>query len=146
MKKNYKSKGFTLIELLIVLGIIILLMVTIYFILDPEKRFAETRNARRWQDITSVLNAVKQYQVDNLGDLPPGFPTDYVVIGNGQNGTYDLLTHLKNSRNLLKMPYDPKFGSQENTCYLVKADGGIVWILAGCAETEYTTGDIELVW
>ncbi|MBU1145935.1 type II secretion system GspH family protein [Patescibacteria group bacterium] len=69
MKKNH---GFTLIELLIVIGIIAFLASAIFIAVDPAKRFAESRNARRWTDTSAVLEAVLQYAVDQDGTLPSG--------------------------------------------------------------------------
>ena len=65
MEKN--KKGFTLIELLIVIAIIAILGAVVFVALDPLTRFRDTRDARRWSDITAVLNAIKVDQVDNGG-------------------------------------------------------------------------------
>jgi len=67
-----RQKGFTLIELLIVIGIIAFLASAIFIAVDPAKRFAEARNARRWTDVSSILEAVLEYAVDNGGTLPAG--------------------------------------------------------------------------
>lgn len=62
------QKGFTLIELLIVVGIIAILATATFVALDPIKRFKDSRDARRWSDISEILNAIKVYQVDR-GEL-----------------------------------------------------------------------------
>lgn len=76
-----RQKGFTLIELLIVIGIIAFLASAIFIAVDPAKRFAEARNARRWTDVSSVLEAVLEYAVDNTGTLPAGIDA---VLGTSQ--------------------------------------------------------------
>ena len=61
------SKGFTLIEFLIIIAIIAILSAVVFVALDPLTRFKDTRDSRRWSDISSILNAVKIDQVDNGG-------------------------------------------------------------------------------
>ena len=68
--KVSNSKGFTLIELLIVITIIGILAVVIFVAVDPLKRFADARNAQRFSEVNSVLEALLKYQVDNRGYLP----------------------------------------------------------------------------
>ena len=65
MKRD--SRGFTLIEFLIIIAIIAILAAVVFVALDPLTRFQDTRDSRRWSDITSVLDAVKVDQVDNGG-------------------------------------------------------------------------------
>jgi len=62
-----KNKGFTLIELLIVVGILSVLIAAVAVALNPAKQFAKANNARRWADITNIMNAVSQNIVDNQG-------------------------------------------------------------------------------
>jgi len=57
---------------LIVIGIIVFLASAIFIAVDPAKRFAEARNARRWTDVSAVLEAVLTYAVDRGGTLPAG--------------------------------------------------------------------------
>jgi len=61
------SKGFTLIEFLIIIAIIAILSAVVFVALDPLTRFQDTRDSRRWSDITSILDAIKVDQVDNGG-------------------------------------------------------------------------------
>ena len=60
-------KGFTLIELLIVIAVIVILAAAVFVALNPAKRFADARNARRQTDVQNILNALKTDQVDNGG-------------------------------------------------------------------------------
>ncbi len=78
-------KAFTLIELIIVIAIIAILAAAIFVAIDPARRLHESRNARRWSDVTTILDAVIKYQVDNEGthystvaDLTAG---EFAIIG-----------------------------------------------------------------
>lgn len=69
-------QGFTLIELLLVIGIIAILAAIILVAVDPPKRFAQARDARRAGEAYSVLNAVLNYMSDNVGTVPAGLDSD----------------------------------------------------------------------
>ena len=68
MKKGLAIRGFTLIELLIVIAVIAILAAVAFVALDPLTRFRDTRDARRWSDISAMMTAVKADQVDNRGN------------------------------------------------------------------------------
>lgn len=70
MKKTF-FKGFTLIELLIVIAVIGILAVGAFVALNPGVRLQDSRDSRRWTDVTALLEAIKVDQVDNKG---PYFP------------------------------------------------------------------------
>jgi prepilin-type N-terminal cleavage/methylation domain-containing protein len=61
------KKGFTLIELLIVIAIIAIIAAVIFVALDPLKRFQDSRDSTRWQEVTTILEAIQVDQVDNGG-------------------------------------------------------------------------------
>jgi prepilin-type N-terminal cleavage/methylation domain-containing protein len=67
MKKKYQKRGFTLIELLIVIAIIAIIAAVAFVALDPLTRFKDSRDSRRWQDISSIADAIVVNQVDNHG-------------------------------------------------------------------------------
>lgn len=78
------ARGFTLIELLVVLGIIAVLFAVVLVAVNPGRRFAEARNARRQSDVRSILEASLAYTVDNRGTPPPYLPPTSTCIGTGQ--------------------------------------------------------------
>jgi len=65
--KHLVRRGFTLIELLIVIAIIAIIAAVVFVALDPLTRFRDSRDAKRWADISGILSAVKIDQVDNGG-------------------------------------------------------------------------------
>ena len=84
-----ERKGFTLIELLIVIGIIAVLAAIILVATDPAKRFAQSRDSRRYAEVYSILNAVLNYTADNVGTLPAGIdgdPSSSQMLGTAASG------------------------------------------------------------
>lgn len=63
-----KSKGFTLIELLVVIAIIGLLSAVVLASLNTARMKA--RDARRFSDMQSVVQALQLYTNDNNGTYP----------------------------------------------------------------------------
>jgi len=146
MQTKNSKKGFTLIELLIVVGIISLLALMVFILLDPAERFAQARNSQRWSDITTILNSVKHYQADNAGKLPPFFPHSPTIIGDGTFGTYNMGKYMSPFY-LPDVPQDPRGGSSSYTCYSVGRityqGGTVISVRAECAERNES---IELKW
>lgn len=66
-KIHDKQVGFTLIELLIVIAIIAILAGVVFVALDPLTRFKDSRDSRRWNDVSETVHAIKLDQVDNKG-------------------------------------------------------------------------------
>lgn len=87
--KNYQKLGFTLIELLIVIGIVGILAVAGFVALNPGKRLADSRDSRRWSDVTATIDAIKVDQVDNGGAylIPEMNDTNMVAGTNYMIGT-----------------------------------------------------------
>jgi len=141
--------GFTLVELLLVIGIIATLAVVVFVALDPAKRFADARDARRNSDVETILSAVHQYVIDNKGPFPPtlasgaeqvlgtttGGCTNYSKGCNAQiDACLDLSFYL--SKYLKTIPADPN-GSSLNTLYSIsRDDNGIVTVKACGAEGD----------
>ncbi len=65
-----KYRGFTLIELIIVVAIVGILAAAAFVAINPAKRVGESNNARRWTDVTAILDAIMSYVVDNNGNFP----------------------------------------------------------------------------
>lgn len=133
-------KGFTLIELLVVIVIIAILAAVVFVALDPITRFAQARNAQRWNAVNNLLTAVHEYIVDNDGALPTGLSTGMseTQLGTAASGCddcgttaacVDLSTPL--AKYLALIPQDPSTGSATETRYSAEVDAdGKVWIRA----------------
>ena len=87
-----------MIELLIVIAIIAILAAVAFVALDPLTRFKDSRDSRRWQDISSIADAIIVNQVDHGGNyftalknIPVASSTERFMIGTGTSGceTYD---------------------------------------------------------
>jgi prepilin-type N-terminal cleavage/methylation domain-containing protein len=63
------KKGFTLIELLIVIAIIGILIAIVFAALNPAKRFRQSRDAVRQNDVQAILTAIRLHEVDNDGKI-----------------------------------------------------------------------------
>jgi len=63
-----ERKGFTLIELLIVIGIIAVLMAIAIVAINPGKQFAKANNAKRWGDVSAVVDATAFRVIEAKGN------------------------------------------------------------------------------
>jgi len=149
--------GFTLIELLIVVAIISALAITVFVALNPQRRIIEARDAKRAVDVSTLLDAIHSYVVDNRGSLPtgltPGMPEKQIGTGNATacspissggcsvvEGTacIDLAVSIPNY--LKSNPIDPEGGTytSDNTGYTVTVDSSNVVTIKACG-TQGTT-------
>jgi len=70
LNNQQKNTGFTLIELLVVISIIGLLSSIVLASLSTTR--AKARDARRLQDMHTLITALNMYQNDHNGNLPSG--------------------------------------------------------------------------
>ena len=147
------KRGFTLIEILLVVAILSILLVVVFAALNPATRLADTRNARRWNDVNQYLTAVHECLVDNGGTYATcGLTNDGTVreivntgIATGCNtvctgvaaagNCADLETELvTNQAYLGSLPLDPGGVTTDHTEYTVRANNGIVTVASCSAE------------
>jgi prepilin-type N-terminal cleavage/methylation domain-containing protein len=147
------KKGFTLIELLLVIGIIAVLSVVVFAALNPAQRFKDARDARRTQDVDTLLAGIHTYIVDNKGALPTGLTAGMVekqlgtattgctIATGGCNvaGNTDCVNLATPLANYLKtIPVDPQ-GTDALTKYSVAVNNaGMVTIRACLTEGTAT--------
>lgn len=159
-KKFVQEKGFTLVELVLVILILAILAAVTMTLLRPNQQLANQRDAQRKADLVSILNAIKQYSIDNNGSLPTGIQLNtncstavtfaqicktgiaQLTCTASNNVSLSVLTD--NSKYLVTMPIDPKNISTYGTGYnVVKDANNRVTVCAPL--TEATTTVISFI-
>lgn len=136
------KKGFTLIEVLLVVAIIAILAGVVIIAVNPSKQLADTRNAQRRSDVTTILNATYQYAVDNGGALPATItttPTAVCATGGTCTGLIDLTVLTTSEKFIAILPKDPSSGTVNSTGYNISKDvNGRLTVAAPSAENGVT--------
>jgi len=124
MQQNTTQKqGFTLLEILLVVAAIGILAGIVILAINPNKQLGQTRNAQRQTNVTTILNAVYQYALDNNGSLPPAITTTQTEIcktGATCTGLVDLSVLTTNEEYLVDIPTDPTGSSVNGAGYEIK--------------------------
>jgi prepilin-type N-terminal cleavage/methylation domain-containing protein len=122
-----KQRGFTLLEVMLVVAVIAILAGIVIIAINPAKQLGDTRNAQRQADVTTILNAVYQYSLDNNGVLPSGITTtatEVCLTGAAScTALVDLTVLSTNEKYLTALPKDPQCPS------VCATDGGGYMIL-----------------
>lgn len=149
---NKKEKGFTLLEVLLVIALIAILAGIILVAIKPAARIQEANDTQRQSDVTSILNAVYQYAIDNNGTLPdddsgsPDLSATENHIGSGATSCdtncspvsgggdcIDLSNDLVDNGYLASMPVNPgtssvSFDTDHSGYYIVQASNGTLTV------------------
>ncbi len=64
------KEGFTLIEVLLVVAILAILAGIVIIAVNPQKQLQDAKISQRKADVSTILDAVYQYAVDNKGAMP----------------------------------------------------------------------------
>lgn len=112
MQQIKNQKGFTLLEVLLVVAVIAILAGIVIIAINPGKQLGDTRNAQRQADVTTTLNAIYQYSLDNNGTTPAGITTtstEGCATGAAScAGLVDLTVLTTNGKYLVAVPKDPQ--------------------------------------
>jgi prepilin-type N-terminal cleavage/methylation domain-containing protein len=107
-----KQRGFTLLEVLLVVAVIAILAGIVIIAINPGKQLGDSRNAQRSTDVTTILNAVYQYSLDNNGAIPAGVTvTATEVCKTGATpctSLVDLTVLTASEKYLTALPQDPQ--------------------------------------
>ncbi len=151
------KKGFTLIEILLVIGLIAILASIVIVAINPARQYQQARDANRWADVNTILNAVHQYSVDNNGTLPSGITGSATEICRtgvsastcSSSGLADLSVLTNSGLYLISIPIDPSCVGDDGSCdtngtgYLIEFNtNGRVQVTADGAEV---TTPIEVI-
>jgi len=135
-------QGFTLIELLLVIGIIAILASIVIVAINPTKQLGDARDAQRRSDVSSILNAVYQYSIDNSGDLPSGITTSATEICmSGVNVVCGSLVNLNvlTGAYLVALPHDPQAPAGVSTSYTIMKDATTKRVTVAAPLAEQST-------
>lgn len=140
--KLWQQKGFTLLEVMLVVAIIAILAGIVIIAINPAKQLGDSRNAQRSADVSTILNAVYQYSLDNNGVLPTGITTtatEICAVTTPCTSMVDLNALLTNEKYLVSIPKDPQ-------CPSVCLTGGAGYMIMKTANNRITVSapDAEL--
>jgi prepilin-type N-terminal cleavage/methylation domain-containing protein len=152
------KRGFTLIEILLVIAILAILLVVVFAALNPAQRLADTRDARRWNDVNQVLTAVHECLVDEdgvwatcgladptaLSQLGTCSGTGATLCSGAAADCLDITTELASY--ISDIPEDPADGSGDgvNTSYAIQVANGIVTVSSCSAPGDTNGATIEV--
>jgi prepilin-type N-terminal cleavage/methylation domain-containing protein len=137
LRQLKKQGGFTLLEVLLVVAVIAILAGIVIIAINPGKQLADSRDAQRRADVTTILNAIYQYSLDNSGAIPSDITTSAVEICNSTGvpcdtpASVDLGVLTLNQEYLSDIPEDPQ-------CADVCASNGVGYTVLQTANGRIT--------
>lgn len=137
-----RQSGFALLEALLIIAILAILAGIIIIAVNPGKQLEDTRNSQRQADITTILNAVHQYSLDNDEALPADITETATEIcaatSTNCNKLVDLSVVIAGEKYITSIPKDPQCNTicaPNGTGYKIsKNSNGRVTVSAPAAE------------
>lgn len=121
-------------------AIIGILAVVVVAGINPPKQLASSRNAQRYSDVNSIVNAIHQYAIDNNGAFPSLITTTQTEICKTNSncaGLTDLDVLTVNEKYLPSIPTDPTGESLDGAGYKInKSANGHITVSAPYGENN----------
>ncbi|HNZ83916.1 MAG TPA: hypothetical protein PLA41_00890 [Candidatus Pacearchaeota archaeon] len=134
--QNSFNKGIGVLEILLGLSAFVILAAIIVLAMSPTRQLSDARNAQRFADLNSIVNAIYKYALDNGGRLPDNIPEQATEICAGSlcsASLIDLSSLVGEDNYLMRMPIDPK-AKGEGSGYKIEKEGDKIIISAPNAE------------
>ncbi len=137
LKISALQKGFTLIELLVVIGVIGILAAVVLVAVNPQRQFANARDAQRRSDLYSLTNAIYQYAAEHSGNILTDITTTPTQMGT-DTGLIDLTQELVPTY-IPAIPKDPNVGTDASTHYTIYVDANDRIVATASSELDGTS-------
>ena len=137
-------RAFTLIELLVVISIIGILASFVAVSLTAAR--SHVRDSQRQTDVSSILNAVYQYALDNGNAVPATITSATTTIcrtgATSCTGLIDLSVLTNNQKYMVSLPNDPLSTSTTATGYTIVKNSVTGRVTVAAPSAESTTVSI----
>ncbi len=64
MEKEKENRSVSLIKPLVIVALVTITIAGLLYYFDPIRKFKKARDAERWEDVTSILSALRNYKSD----------------------------------------------------------------------------------
>lgn len=148
--------GFTLIQLVVTVAVLAIIVGTVLYNEDPEKRIGKTMDAQRIQELDAITQAIENYEIDNH-TLPGDLSLSTLGIGqkvvlcsaaatlscDGQSNACAVVDDTDFiGKYLPALPVDPNKSSTADTGYYVTRSENNTGLVVGACDTYSTTSEL----
>ncbi len=135
-------KKMTLFQKIMSIFVLLLIVLGVILLLNPQKKLAERRNAQRRSDVANILNSVYQYSINNNAQSSVNITSQPNMIcrdnAKSCEGLVDISEIIKDDKYLLSsVPVDPKEKDPNISGYqIAKLASGRISVIAPLAENK----------